>query len=88
MRSRVDYIAFLSCLILGLILIILVIGMVDPALFKIGYGPAASIDMILDFETLVMWRERGLDMVLQVLALSASLLGVLALLIGRGGRRD
>lgn len=47
-------------------------------------GLLATPENIIEFETLLIWRERVIDTILQIMALAAALLGVLAFLL-RGG---
>jgi len=59
-----------------------------PNLFVLSFGPKAVPSNILDLETVMIWRERGFDTLIQVLALSASLLGVLLFMVRGGVRHD
>ncbi len=60
----------------------------SPNVFVLSFGPKAVPSNILDLETVMIWRERGFDTLIQVLALSASLLGVLLFMIRGGVRHD
>ena len=88
MRKRlVDIITY----IVGLILVITLVAfiqLVSPDLFTVSFGPSSSPAVIIDYETIMIWRERGLDTLFQVLALSASLMGVLLFMIRGGMRHD
>lgn len=88
MRKRlVDVITYIVGLLLVLTFIVS-IQLISPDVFTVAFGPSASPSVILDYEATMIWRERGLDTLLQVLALSASLMGVLLFMIRGGMRRD
>lgn len=84
-RRLVDLITFVVGLILMLTLIVL-IQLVSPEVFTVSFGPSSPPELILDYEAIMIWRERGLDTLFQVLALSASLMGVLLFMV-RGGMK-
>lgn len=86
-RRLVDAASYIVGAILILTLLV-VIELFSPDIFGVAFGPSATPDFVLDYEAVMIWRERGLDTLLQVLALSASLLGVLLFMIRGGMRHD
>ena len=88
MRKRlVDAASYIVGFVLVLTLLV-VVELFSPDIFGVAFGPSAAPNIILDYEAVMIWRERGLDTLLQVLALSASLLGVLLFMIRGGMRHD
>ncbi len=86
-RRLVDIVSYITGLLAVLTLIYL-FQRVTPDIFTISFGPVAPPELVLDYEAIMIWRERGLDTLLQVLAMSASLLGVLLFMVRGGGRSD
>jgi hypothetical protein len=85
MRLRhVDLVSYFAAILGGIIIIIIVLG-IDPVNLQNALGPLVPPDMVMDYETLFIWRERVIDTLAQVLVLAAALMGVLAFLL-RGER--
>lgn len=85
MSKAVDVLSYISFSIVGISLLFIVIS-INPSLLKHALAPLLPRSMIINYETLLIWRERMLDTLFQVIALAASLLGVLAFLL-RGEKK-
>ncbi len=85
MSRLVDYFSYLSFIIIAIVLFIVVIS-INPSLLQRALGPLSPPSLVINYETILIWRERVLDTMFQVIALAASLLGVLAFIL-RGERK-
>jgi|Deesub1362A_J573_1020465.scaffolds.fasta_scaffold00003_437 hypothetical protein len=86
MNRYVSIIAYLSVALAGILLILLVLN-INPNFLRMSLGPLANKDAIIDYETILIWRERSIDTVFQTIAMAGALLGVLALLL-KGGEEN
>ena len=85
MSKLVSILSYISSAIVGITLFAVVIN-INPSLLRHALGPLVPHFLVIDYETLLIWRERVLDTLFQVIALAASLLGVLLFLL-RGGKK-
>lgn len=85
MGKLLDILSYLSFIIIAIALFVVVIS-INPDLLHRVLGPLSPSSIIINYETLLIWRERVLDTLFQVIALVASLLGVLAFLL-RGEKK-
>ena len=86
MSRYVSILSYLSVALAGILLILLVLN-INPDLLRMSLGPLANKDAIIDYETILIWRERSIDTVFQTIAMAGALLGVLALLL-KGGEEN
>ena len=86
MSKLVSILSYISSAIVGITLFAVVIS-IKPSLLQHALGPLVPQPLIVNYETLLIWRERVLDTLFQVIALAASLLGVLLFLL-RGGKKN
>lgn len=86
MKKIISVFSYVMAILAGISILYIIFNL-DFSIFTRSIGPLVSGDLVMDLETLYMWRERVIDTVLQTLVLASALLGVLALLIkgGRGG---
>ena len=77
MSKLVDYFSYFSSMIAAIVLFIVVIN-INPNLLQRALGSLVPPSLVINYETLLIWRERVLDTLFQVIALAAALLGVLA----------
>ncbi len=84
--NKIDVFSIIS-LILMSILLIIVVSHLRPELLSKALGPLVPPKDVIRFETSYVWRERGLDTLLQTIPLAAALLGVLIYMVRvrRGG---
>ena len=87
MKKSVSLISYLSAGLAGIFLIFLVLS-INPKLLTMSLGPLTRSKFIIDYETILIWRERSLDTLFQTIAMASALLGVLALLLKGGGRKN
>jgi hypothetical protein len=84
LRRALSILSYVSAILAGLLLLIVVIS-ISPDLLRFSLGPLTRGEYIIDYETVLIWRERVLDTIFQTIAMVAALLGVLALLLRGGG---
>ena len=66
---------------LTLVVIIFAVLRIDPSILKTAVGALATLENIMNLESLYLWRERVFDTILQGLAILVGLISVLILVI-------